>query len=103
MFQDEAGFGRINDPKYCWIFDNVRPLVPCHKIREYRYAYGAAEPLTGDSFFLVLPYANTMCMQLYLEKLSETFSDDYILGTASRVLYNYFEHPCITPQNQGYN
>ena len=40
MFQDEAGFGRINTPKYCWT-GGTRPNVPCHHIREYRYAFGA--------------------------------------------------------------
>lgn len=38
MFQDEAGFGRINKPKYCWCRKGIRPSVPCHHIREYRYA-----------------------------------------------------------------
>ena len=58
MFQDEAGFGRINKPKYCWCEKGTRPSVPCHHIREYRYAYGAVEPLTGDSCFLIMPYCN---------------------------------------------
>lgn len=79
MFEDEAGFGRINKPKYCWCFQGLRPTVPCHHIREYRYAYGAVEPLTGESFFLVLPYSNTICMNLFLQKLSETYSADRIL------------------------
>lgn len=51
MFQDEAGFGRINKPKYCWCEKGIRPSVPCHHIREYRYTYGAVEPVTGNSFF----------------------------------------------------
>lgn len=42
MLQDEAGFGRINKPKYCWCKKGIRPSVPCHHIREYRYVYGAA-------------------------------------------------------------
>jgi putative transposase len=79
MFQDEAGFGRINKPKYCWCFPGLRPTVPCHHIREYRYAYGAVEPLTGDSFFLVLPYCNTDCMNVYLQGLSAAYPNDYIL------------------------
>ena len=44
MFQDEAGFGRINKPKYCWSRKQVRPSVPSHHVREYRYVYGAVEP-----------------------------------------------------------
>lgn len=78
MFQDEAGFGRINKPKYCWCFKGLRPTVPCLHVREYRYAYGAVEPITGESFFLVLPYCNTACMNLFLQKLSETYLDDHI-------------------------
>ena len=79
FFQDEAGFGRINKPKYCWCQKGFRPSVPCHHIREYRYAYGAVEPLTGDSCFLIMPYCNTECMNIFLEELSKQYPDDYIL------------------------
>ena len=79
MFQDEAGFGRINKPRYCWCKKGVRPSVPCHHIREYRYAFGAVEPLTGQSCFLILPYCNTVCMNLFLKELSPSFPDDEIV------------------------
>ena len=79
MFQDEAGFGRINRPKYCWCRKGIRPSVPCHHIREYRYAYGAVEPLTGNGYFLVMPYCNTACMSIFLKQLSEKYRDDIIL------------------------
>lgn len=79
MFQDEAGFGRINKPKYCWCEKGTRPSVPCHHIREYRYVYGAVEPLTGENCFVVMPYCNTDCMNLFLEDLSNTFPRDTII------------------------
>lgn len=79
MLQDEAGFGRINKPKYCWCKKGTRPSVPCHHIREYRYVYGAIEPLTGESCFLVMPYCNTECMNVFLEELSNTFPRDKII------------------------
>lgn len=79
MFQDEAGFGRINKPRYCWCKKGVRPQVPCHHIREYRYAYGAIEPLTGESCFLILPYCNTDCMNVFLKHLSESYPEDIII------------------------
>ena len=79
MFQDEAGFGRINKPRYCWCLKGIRPSVPCHHIREYRYAYGAVDPQRGDSFFLVLPYCNAVCMNLYLRFLSAEYPEDYIV------------------------
>ena len=79
MFQDEAGFGRINKPKYCWCKKGERPCVPCHHIREYRYVYGAVEPLTGESGFMIMPYCNTICMNIFLKELSETFPEDFIV------------------------
>lgn len=79
MFQDEAGFGRINKPKYCWCERGIRPSVPCHHIREYYYAFGAVEPLTGNHFFLILPKCNTACMNVFLRELSNTYPNDIIL------------------------
>ena len=79
MFQDEAGFGRINKPKRCWCSKKMRPSVPCHHIREYCYAYGAVEPVTGERFFLVMPWCNTDCMNIFLVELSKAYPDDQIL------------------------
>lgn len=79
MFQDEAGFGRINKPKYCWCEKGIRPEAPCHHIREYRYVYGAVEPKTGDDFFLICPKCNTACMNVFLEGLSKQYPDDTIV------------------------
>ena len=79
MFEDEAGFGRINQPKSCWCPKGVRPSVPCHHIREYRYAYGAVEARSGDGFFLVLPYCDTTCMNVFLHEMAKTYPDDELL------------------------
>jgi len=79
MFGDEAGFGRINKPKYCWCKKGSRPTVPCLHIREYRYAYGAVEPKTGKSHFLILPRCDTACMNYFLESLSEQYPNSIIL------------------------
>lgn len=79
MFQDEAGFGRINKPRHCWCKKGIRPSVPCHHIREYRYVYGAVEPLTGEDYFLIMPQCNTVCMNIFLEKLSKQYPEDIIL------------------------
>ena len=88
MFQDEAGFGRINKPKYCWCVKGVRPITPCHHIREFRYVYGAVEPLTGESSFLILPYCNTDCMNVFLKELSASYPDDYIVLAADRATWH---------------
>ena len=79
MFRGEAGFGRINKPKRCWCSKGIRPNVPCHHIREYRYVYGAVSPLDGELFSLVLPYTNTVCMNIFLSELAKAFPEEYIL------------------------
>lgn len=79
MFQDEAGFGRISEPTRCWAPLGIRPVVPSQRIREYVQLYGAAVPETGDTFFLILPRANTQCMNIYLHELSKSFSENVIL------------------------
>ncbi len=86
MFQDETGFERINKPKYCWCEKGCRPSVPCHHICEYMYAYGAVDPLTGESCFRIMPYCNTNCMNVFLEELPQTYPNDKII-MVSMVLF----------------
>ncbi len=82
MFQDEAGFGRINKPKRCWCPKGMRPTVPCQRIREYTNAYVAASPVDGEMVSLVLPYTNTVCMNIFLKEVSNRYPNDYILMIA---------------------
>ena len=59
MFQDEAGFGRINKPKYCWCEKGIRPSVPCLHLgsgillpfAEFQSFAWALPPLRGTLFF----------------------------------------------------
>lgn len=79
MFQDEAGFGRINKPRRCWARRGHRPSVPCHHVRQYRYLFGAVEPKTGDNCFRIISHCDTVCMNAFLAELSQSFADDIIL------------------------
>lgn len=79
MFQDEARFGRISEPKRCWCPKGIRPEVGCQRIREYTYLYGAFSPKDGDSYFLILPNMTKEAMQIFLDELSKAYPDDYIL------------------------
>lgn len=98
MFQDEAGFGRINKPKYCWCKKGIRPAVPCHHIREYRYAYGAVEPITGESCFLIMPYCNADCMNVFLEHLSKSYPDDMVILVCDGAAWHKANN-LIVPEN----
>lgn len=79
MFTDEAGFGRISEPAYCWAPPKQRPFVPCQKVREYRTVYGAVSPKDGKSFFVVMEGNNSENMTEFLQKLSAEFPDDVIM------------------------
>jgi putative transposase len=79
MFADESLFGRITNIKSCWCKKGVRPTVSSLKFREYVYAYGAVDPINGDSAFTVAGGCNTAWTNEFLKVLSNRFSDDYIL------------------------
>jgi hypothetical protein len=44
----------------------IRPVVPKQQVREYVYAYAAVAPQLGRMTALILPYANTQMMNLFL-------------------------------------
>jgi len=79
MFEDEASFGRINEPSSCWAPGGVRPIVPCQIVREYVQVYGAVDPISGDSCFIISPSCDTACMNVFLSELSKQLGKDYAL------------------------
>jgi transposase len=99
MFQDEAIFGRIGKMHKCWIWDNGnRPIIKSQKIREYRYLYGATDPLTGESCFRIISHVDTVCMNAYLKELSEQFSETYVLLVCDNAGWHK-SHGLIIPNN----
>ena len=70
-FQDEARFGRMQNPVSCWAPKGTRPCVKLQRVREYTHVYSTVCPNDGDSFSLILPYANTDMMTIFLREFSE--------------------------------
>lgn len=79
MFQDEARFGLLGDPRRCWAPSGMRPLVKRREIREYTYAYAAVSPHDGVMDSLILPWVNAETMSLYLDFVAGRHPDEYIL------------------------
>jgi transposase len=75
FFQDEARFGRISDPVYCWAPSGFRPIIPSQILREYTYAFSAVSPNDGQTFSLILPYANTEAMNIFLKEFSKEYKE----------------------------
>lgn len=78
MFQDEARFGRINEPKRCWAGCHCRPIVKKQIVREYTYAYGAISPKDGCADFLILPAMDAVCMNLFLAEIGARHKDEFL-------------------------
>ncbi len=79
MFQDEARFGRITDPKRCWAPKGCRPIVKKQFVREYTYLFGAFSPLDGVNDLIILPEVSFNTMNIFLEILSNRHSQELIL------------------------
>lgn len=79
LFQDEARFGRVQDPKKCWAPKKTRPLVKAQTIRQYLYAYGAVNPVDGTFVSLSLPRSDTYCMNLFLVEVASVYPDSLVV------------------------
>ena len=88
MYQDEAGFGRISKMSSCWAPQGIRPSIPSHYMREYRYCYGAVDAQTGDSFFLIAGGCNTEWTKEVLRQVSQAYPDDYILLVMDNAIWH---------------
>ncbi|MDD4495382.1 MAG: transposase, partial [Eubacteriales bacterium] len=53
---------------------------------------------TGEFFFLVLPYSNTVCMNVFLQKLSDTYPHDRILLVCDGAAWHK-SNALVIPQN----
>jgi transposase len=79
MFQDEARFGRMSDPRSCWAPAPYRPVVNLALIREFRYEYAAVSPWDGCLDFMTAEKMNTENMNRFLLQVSETYKDEFII------------------------
>jgi len=79
MFQDEARFGRMSDPRRCWAPAPLRPLVKMALVREYSYAYAAVSPVDGALDWMVAPKMDMITMQSFLRHVSLQHPHEFIV------------------------
>ncbi len=51
----------------------VQPTIRSSYCFESFYLYGAVAPITGESFFLELPYLNTATFQIFVDEFAKAF------------------------------
>jgi len=88
FFQDEARFGRIDNICSCWVPQKERANVGNQIIREYTYAYTSVCPETGESYSLILPYADSYCMNIFMKGLSNKFKRYRIIMAMDRASWH---------------
>jgi transposase-like protein len=79
VFQDEARFGRLSDPRRCWAPAPLRPLVPLALVREYTYAYAAVSPQDGNLAWMLSAKMDTLNMNAFLRHTSRRYPTDFVL------------------------
>ena len=79
MFQDEARFGRMSDPRSCWAPAPHRPVVNLALVREFRYEYAAVSPWDGGLDFMTAEKMNTGNMSRFLDQVSKAHQDQFIV------------------------
>ena len=90
MFQDEARFGRMSDPRSCWAPAPHRPVVNLALVREFRYEYAAVSPWDGCLDFMAAEKMNTDMMSRFPSQVSEANPDEFI----AMVLDGASSHKC---------
>lgn len=79
MFEDEARFGRLMEPRACWAPYPMRPVIPQGVVREYIYAYTAANPLNGRIDFTIQPFLNSVNVNHFLNYLSAQHTHEEVV------------------------
>jgi hypothetical protein len=82
--QDEGRFGRISDCRYCWAPKGMRPKAPRQIVRTFLYVYAAVCAALGKMTSLILPYANTDMMNLFLREVAEDFKEYFVIMLVDR-------------------
>ena len=80
MFQDEARFGRMSDPRSCWAPAPQRPMVNLALVREFRYEYAAVSPWDGALDYMTSEKMNTDNMSLFLNQVSKARVEDFTMN-----------------------
>ena len=90
MFQDEARFGRLSDPRSCWVPAQQRPMVNRAIIREFKYEYAAVSPWDGALDYMTAEQMNTGNMNLFPDRVSKTYDKEFLI----MVLDGASSHKC---------
>lgn len=99
MAGDEGRFGRMGEVRSCWCPKGIRPTVAKQQVRQYIYAYAAVAPSNGQMTCLILPYANTKMMNLFLQQVSIEFADFFVVLQLDKASWHRSNCLVIPPEH----
>lgn len=79
MPQDEGRFGRISEARRAWAPPDIRPKAPRQIVREYLYVFSAVAPALGRMTSLILPYANSDMMNIFVDQVAQDFQEFFVI------------------------
>ncbi len=92
MFQDEARFGRIGDPRKCRAPALLRPIVKSALVREYVYAYAAISPQDGVIDWMLGGKMDTVSMGAFLRQVSHKHPEEFVMMVVDGAPFHRAEH-----------
>jgi hypothetical protein len=82
----------------CWAPEGIRPRVPKQLVRAFVYVYATVCAALGKMTALILPYANTDMMTLFLDEVSRDFKDYFVIMLVDRASW-HLSGSLRTPEN----
>lgn len=82
----------------CWAPKGMRPIIGKQIVREYVYVYAAVCPEKGVMSSLILPYANTEMMNIFLQQVSKDFQEYFIIMQVDQAAW-HLSHSLNLPEN----
>lgn len=75
-FQDETRLGFRTETGKKITLKGVKPQQLLQWHYKYYYVYGLVEPLSGESFFYEFSHFNSDCLEVFLEKFAQEYSNE---------------------------
>ena len=85
--------------KRCWAPKPGRPTVAQQIVRESRYIFAAVCPQWGHLTALILPYANSHMMTLFLAHVAAELADYFLVMLVDRAGW-HMSHQLTIPENR---
>ena len=98
LAQDEGRFGLLRSLKRCWAPKPLRPTVAQQIIRESLSIFAAVCPQLGHLTALIVPYANSQMMTLFLAQVAAELADYFMVMRVDRAGW-HMSHHLIIPDN----